>query len=188
MSMTVDAARDLMHEWVEHPSLRQHMECVAVCMAAFATDVEPTEVDRWAICGLLHDMDWERHPTKAEHPYMGVAALQDRGDVDHDILTAILGHATYTGVPRESPMAKHLFAVDELAGFIVAVCKVRPDGIDGLTPKSVRKKLKTANFAAAVSREDIAHGCEELGCEQSVLIQSCIDALSAKAQDLSLAP
>jgi predicted hydrolase (HD superfamily) len=188
MGMSVEKARELMHEWVENQALRQHMECVAACMAAYARIVEPDHVDRWIICGLLHDFDWERHPTNAEHPYMGVAALQDRGDVDHDILTAILGHAPYTGVPRESAMAKHLFAVDELAGFIVAVCKVRPDGIDGLTPKSVRKKLKTANFAAAVSREDIALGCEELGCEQTELIQQCIDALSAKAQDLSLAP
>lgn len=188
MSMTVSTARALMHEWVESPSLRQHMSCVGACMAASAGSVEPDQVDRWQVCGLLHDFDYERHPTSDEHPFVGVAYLRERGDVDDEILTAILGHATYSGVPRESAMAKHLFAVDELAGFIVAVCKVRPNGIEGLKPKSVRKKLKTANFAAAVSRQDIALGCLELGLEEGKHIQACIDALSARAQDLLLAP
>ena len=176
----------MMREWVQSPSLRQHMECVAACMAGYAAVVAPDQVDRWTVCGLLHDFDYERHPTKAEHPFVGVASLRERGDVDDEILTAILGHATYSGVPRQSTMARHLFAVDELAGFIVAVSKVRPDGIHGLTPRSVRKKLKTANFAAAVSREDIALGCEELGCEQAELVQACIDALAGQAGVLGL--
>lgn len=188
MGMTIDQARALMQEWVPSHALRQHMECVAACMAAAAVEVDPQEVGRWTICGLLHDFDYERHPMVDEHPFVGVEHLRKRGDVDEEILTAILGHATYSGVPRESAMARYLFAVDELSGFIVAVCKVRPGGIEGLTPKSVRKKLKTAKFAAAVSREDIACGCEALGCEQSALIQSCIDALSASAQELSLSP
>ena len=162
------------------------MECVAACMAGYAQRVEPSEVDRWVVCGLLHDFDYERHPTQDSHPFVGTTHLRERGDVDDEIIEAILGHATYSGVPRESAMAKHLFAVDELAGFIVAVCKVRPGGIDGLTPKSVRKKLKTAKFAAAVSRDDIALGCAELGCEQSELIQGCIDAMASRADVLGV--
>ena len=188
MSITVDQARALMHQWVASEGLRHHMECVAACMQAAALKVEPTEVDRWRVCGLLHDFDYEQYPTQEEHPFIGVAHLRERGDVDSEIIEAILGHATYSGVPRESAMAKHLFAVDELAGFIVAVCKVRPNGIEGLKPKSVLKKLKTANFAAAVSRQDIALGCLELGLEKAEHIQACIDALSARAQDLLLAP
>lgn len=184
--MTIETARDVMQEWVQSPALRQHMECVAACMAGYAQRVEPSEVDRWVVCGLLHDFDYELHPTKEEHPFVGTAYLRERGDVDDEIINAILGHAPYSGVPRESAMAKHLFAVDELAGFIVAVCKVRPGGIDGLAPKSVRKKLKTAKFAAAVSREDIALGCDELGCEQAELIQGCIDAISEEAEALGL--
>jgi len=186
MSITSAAARDLMREWVQSPALRQHMECVAACMAGYAQRVEPSEVDRWVVCGLLHDFDYERHPTQDSHPFVGTTHLRERGDVDDEIIEAILGHATYSGVPRESAMAKHLFAVDELAGFIVAVCKVRPGGIDGLTPKSVRKKLKTAKFAAAVSRDDIALGCAELGCEQSELIQGCIDAMASRADVLGV--
>jgi putative nucleotidyltransferase with HDIG domain len=186
MSMTVEQARSLMEEWVTSPALRQHMECVAACMAAKAHEIEPAEVDRWRICGLLHDFDYERHPTTQEHPFVGVEHLRTRGDVDQETLKAILGHAPYSGVERASPMANHLFAVDELAGFLVAVCKVRPGGIDGLTPKSVLKKLKTAKFAAAVSRDDIALGCQALGLEQCELIQSCIDALAGEAAALGL--
>ena len=159
-------------------------------MAAAARGMEPAlgpqDIDRWSVCGLLHDFDYERHPTSDVHPFVGVKHLRARGDVDDEILTAILGHATYSGVPRQSPMAKHLFAVDELAGFIVACCQVRPGGIQGLTPKSVRKKLKTANFAAAVNRDDIELGCQELGRQPSEHIQSCIEALQGSAQELDL--
>lgn len=176
--MNVGAARDLMHEWVQSASLRQHMEAVAVCMRHCANQVAPDEVERWTVCGLLHDFDYERHPTPEEHPFVGVAYLRAQTDVDEEIIEAILGHATYSGVPRTTEMAKHLFAMDELSGFIVACCKVRPNGIAGLTPKSVRKKLKTANFAAAVDREDIALGAQELGLEPSDHIQWCIDALT----------
>jgi predicted hydrolase (HD superfamily) len=186
MGITIDQARTLMQEWVLSDALRQHMECVAACMASAAREADPDQVDRWTICGLLHDFDYERHPTLQEHPFKGIAHLRERGDVDEEILTAILGHATYSGVPRESAMAKYLFAVDELAGFIVAVCKVRPDGIVGLAPKSVRKKLKTAKFAAAVSRDDIALGCEELGRGPAEHIQFCINALAAQAELLRL--
>lgn len=184
--MDVDTARSLMHEWVQGESLRHHMECVATCMGASAEAVAPGDKARWITCGLLHDFDYERHPTQEEHPFVGIAHLRERGDVDEEIVEAILGHATYSGTPRNTPMARHLFAVDELAGFIVACCKVRPNGIEDLSPKSVKKKLKTLNFAAAVSREDIALGTEELQHDLGEHIQFCIDALRADRERLNL--
>ncbi len=184
--MTPDDARNLMHEWTESESLRGHMECVAACMAAYAEKHEPDQKDRWIVCGLLHDFDYEKHPSQEEHPFVGVAHLREHANVDEEIIDAILGHAEYSGTPRETPMAKCLYAVDELAGFIVACAKVRPDGIDDLKPKSVKKKLKDKAFAAAVSREDIRRGMEELGVEDSEHIQLCIDAISTERQSVGV--
>lgn len=183
--MTIDEARKLMHEWISNPALRVHMECVAACMGAAAERTQPGDVERWRVCGLLHDMDWEKHPTREEHPFVAVNALRERG-VDEEILTAILGHAEYSGTPRQTPMAKALFAVDELAGFIVACAKVRPDGVSTLEPKSVKKKLKAKEFAAAVSREDIARGIVELGVNEDAHIQLCIDAIRAERTRLGV--
>ncbi|MDQ3440621.1 MAG: HD domain-containing protein [Planctomycetota bacterium] len=183
--MNIPEARNLLHEWVHNPALRTHMECVAACMGAYADQFQPDQRERWQLCGLLHDLDWERHPTHEEHPFVAVRFLGER-DVDEEILTAILGHAEYSGTPRETPMAKALFAVDELAGFIVACAKVRPDGIASLEPKSVRKKLKTKEFAAAVSREDIAKGIAELGADETQHIQTCIDAIRAEKDRLGV--
>ena len=180
--MTIDEARHLMHEWTQSEALRHHMECVAACMGAYADKYERAQRDRWIIAGLLHDMDYERHPTKEEHPFTGVEHLRQRGDVDEEIINAILGHAEYSGVPRETMMAKCLFAVDELAGFIVACCKVRPNGIADLQPKSVKKKLKDKAFAAGVSRDDINTGIAELGVDPTEHLQTCIDALRAEAK------
>jgi predicted hydrolase (HD superfamily) len=132
------------------------------------------------LAGLLHDLDWERHPTQAEHPRVGVAFLRERG-VDEEILHAIMAHAPYTGTARDTPMARHLFAVDELAGFIVACGKVRPDGVATLEPSSVKKRLKNATFAAAVSREDIATGIAELGVAEDEHIARCIAAIRGVA-------
>ena len=184
--MNTETARAMMHEWVESEALRQHMECVATCMGAAARVHAPSETDRWVVCGLLHDFDYEKHPTVEEHPFVGVEYLRGLGEVDDEILDAILGHADYSGTPRETLMARYLFAMDELAGFIVACCKVRPNGIKDLTPKSVKKKLKTSNFAAAVNRDDIRNGVEELGCDLTEHIQFCIDALSADGERLAL--
>lgn len=181
-------ARDLMHEWVENPALRIHMECVSTCMGAAARTVEPDQEERWRIAGLLHDMDYEKHPTREEHPFVGIEHLRSRGDVDEEIINAILGHATYSGTARETPMARHLFAVDELSGFIVACCKVRPNGISDLAPKSVKKKLKTDNFAAGCDRSDIRQGMEELEAESTEHIQFCIDALRNDGERLGLNP
>ena len=174
-----------MHEWISNPALRVHMECVAACMRAGAARADPDQAGRWELCGLLHDMDWERHPTREEHPFVAVGVLRERG-VDEEVLEAILGHAEYSGTPRRTPMARTLFAVDELAGFIVACAKVRPDGIATLEPKSVKKKLKTREFAAAVSREDIAKGIAELGADDTAHIQMCIDAIRAEKDRLAL--
>jgi putative nucleotidyltransferase with HDIG domain len=186
-----DQARTLMHEWTPSDALRIHMEAVAACMDAYAHRLEPDQAERWRVCGLLHDFDYEKHPTEAEHPFIGVKHLETLG-VDEEIRTAILGHATYSGVARETPMAKALFAVDELAGFIVACVKVRPAGIDDLAPKSVKKKLKDRGFAAAVSREDINQGAEELGAltgdDFTAHIQTCIDALRRQRDRLGLGP
>lgn len=174
--MQIDRARAILHEWVANPALRHHMECVAACMGAYADLVAPAERERWMLAGLLHDLDWERHPTAAEHPRVAVAFLREQG-VDDEILHAIMAHAPYTGTARSTPMARHLFAVDELAGFIVACGKVRPDGVATLEPASVRKKLKNPAFAAAVSREDIATGIAELGVSEDEHLARCIAAI-----------
>jgi predicted hydrolase (HD superfamily) len=183
--MTIGDARDLMHQWISNPALRVHLECVAACMGAYAERMQPHAVERWTVCGLLHDMDWEKHPTPEEHPFVAVEALRERG-VDEEILTAILGHAEYSGTQRETPMAKALFAVDELAGFIVACAKVRPEGVATLEPRSVKKKLKTKEFAAAVSRQDIARGIIELGVAEDAHLQTCIDAIRAEKDRLGV--
>lgn len=192
--MDVAAARALMHDWVSSEALRNHMEAVAACVASYARELDPEAVEDWTVCGLLHDFDYERNPSPDEHPYVGVAELERLG-VDEHVRTAILGHADYTGTPRTTPLAKTLFACDELAGFIVACCKLRPNGIGDLTPKSVRKKLKDKTFAAAVSRRDIDRGVAELA---EVLdagnldelktkhIQHCIDALRSERERLGL--
>jgi predicted hydrolase (HD superfamily) len=177
--MDVAAARELMHSWVESPALRVHMEAVGACMGAAAMRHDPVGEDadagRWVVAGILHDFDYEQHPE--DHPLVGAAHLEALG-VEADIREAILGHySEKTGVERRIPMAKALFAVDELAGFIVACAKVRPDGLATLEPKSVVKKLKQPAFAAAVSREDIARGIEELGVEREEHIAMCIGAI-----------
>jgi predicted hydrolase (HD superfamily) len=183
--MNLEEARVLMHEWTSNPALRVHMECVAACLGWYAKAMQPDQEERWRLAGLLHDMDWERHQNHEEHPFVAVNVLREKG-VDEEVLTAILGHAEYSGTPRETPMAKVLFAVDELAGFIVACAKVRPDGIASLEPKSVKKKLKDKAFAAAVSRDDIRKGIAELDVDESAHIQTCIDAIRAEKDRLGV--
>lgn len=184
-------AWDLLTAWVESPSLRRHCLAVEASMrAAAATRGLPEdEQELWAVTGLLHDADYERHPDMddddAGHPRTIMAELRRR-DADPRIIDAIAGHAPYLGVPRESDLAKTLFAVDELSGFVLAVAYVRPEGIHGMTPKSVKKKLKTPAFAAAVSREDVQHGAAELGVEFDELCRQVIAALEAEADALAL--
>ena len=193
MGFDIDRARGLMHEWTASAALRVHMECVSACCRGYAKRLAPGDEQRWAIAGLLHDFDYEKHPTPAEHPAVGVKHLESMG-VDAEILGAIMAHAPHTGTARTTPLDKVLFACDELSGFIVACCKVRPDGISSLAPSSVRKKLKDRSFAAAVSREDIATGVAELaallGADAAAFetphIQTCIDAIRGEAGRLSL--
>ena len=180
-----DDALALFHEWTQTESLRRHGYAVEASMAELARR-RGADVETWRIAGLLHDLDYERHPTPAEHPAVGVAELERRG-YSGEIRQAILGHAPYTGVARETDLARALFAADELSGFVTAVAFVRPDRLAGLTPRSVQKKLKDKRFAAAVSREDIRQGAEELGVELPELIQAVIDGMAREASRLDLA-
>ena len=176
---TYDDALVLFHAWTETESLRRHAYAVEAAMERYA-ELSGADVDLWRMTGLLHDMDYEKHPSPEEHPFVGVAALRERG-YPEEMLQAILGHATYSGTPRETALAKTLFAVDELAGFVTAVAYVRPTGLEGMTPKSVKKKLKDKAFAAAVSREDIRQGADELGVDLGEHIQHVIEGMQARA-------
>ncbi|MEZ4586915.1 MAG: HDIG domain-containing protein [Gemmatimonadales bacterium] len=176
-----DQAIALMHEYTESEALRRHMYAVELAMRAMA-EKEGADPDRWGVVGLLHDFDYERFPNEArsptaEHPSEGVRILAERG-LDEESQRAILGHAAYTGVPRETPMARALFAVDELSGFLVACALVRPSrSLKDLEVKSVKKKLKDKAFARGVSREDVYLGVEELGVELDQHIGFVIEAL-----------
>jgi putative nucleotidyltransferase with HDIG domain len=188
-----DEAWSLLSEWVQSESLRRHCLAVATAMEAYARSggMTSADADRWFVVGLLHDMDYERFPdmddTEHGHPRSGMKELEARG-VDPDIVRAIASHADFMGVPRESPMEKTLYAVDELSGFILACAYVRPQGIEGLTPKSVKKKLKQASFAAAVNREEVRAGAEELGVDFDEHVAFVIAALSERADELGVAP
>ena len=179
---TYDDALALFHEWTETESLRRHAYAVEAAMEAYARRAA-ADVELWRMTGLLHDMDYEKHSSPEAHPFVGVEALRERG-YPEEMLEAILGHAPYSGTPRETPLAKTLFAVDELAGFITAVAYVRPTGLEGMKPKSVKKKLKDKAFAAAISREDVRQGAEELGVDLDEHIQTVIDGMQARADRL----
>lgn len=170
---------NLLCEWTESDSLRKHMLAVEAAMRAYARKFGEDE-EKWGITGLLHDMDYEKHPSPEEHPMTGVRELERRG-YPEDVTEAIKGHADYLDVPRETPMAKTLYAVDELSGFIIACALVRPQGLEGLKAKSVRKKMKQKSFAANVSREDIERGAEELGVELNEHINFVAAALQERA-------
>jgi len=179
-------ALKLLKKYTKSDSLLRHACAVEQAMRKYAEKFGE-DVDKWGVAGLLHDFDYEKYPTAEEHPFVGNKILKEHGYED-DILDAIMGHADYTGVPRESLMAKTLFAVDELAGFIFAVTYVRPSkSIHDVKVKSVTKKLKDKGFAAKVSREDINKGIEELGVDRAEHIQFVIDALKEKAEELGLA-
>ena len=180
--MNREEAWNLMCEWTESDSLRKHMLAVEAAMRAYARRFGEDQ-EKWGITGLLHDMDYEKHPTPAEHPMVGVAELQRRGYPD-DVLHAIRGHADYLDVPRDTLMSKTLYAVDELSGFIVAVALMRPEGLEGIKAKSVRKKMKQKSFAAAVDREDIVRGAEELGVDLDEHIEFVASALKQRAEAL----
>ncbi|MDI3269955.1 MAG: HAD family hydrolase [Bacillota bacterium] len=178
-------AWEMLQEWVKSENLRRHMLAVEACMRAYARKMGEGE-ERWGIVGLVHDLDYERYPTREDHPFRGVAFLRERGWPE-DMLAAILGHADYAGVARETPMAKALFAVDELSGFITACALVRPDkSLENLEVKSVKKKLKDKAFAKGVSREDIYRGAEEFGVPLEEHIAFCIAAMQPVEKELGL--
>ncbi|MEP7064961.1 MAG: HD domain-containing protein [Gemmatimonadota bacterium] len=180
----------LMHEYTASESLRAHMLSVEAAMRAYAARFGE-EQERWGLTGLLHDFDYERFPNDAhsatdEHPAEGVRILREKG-YPEDMLQAILGHATYCGVPRETQMAKALFAVDELTGLITASALVRPSrSVLDLDGRSVRKKMKDKGFARGVSREDVVQGASELGVDLDVHIQFVIEAMRPVADSIGL--
>ena len=180
-----DQAFALMCEYTASLSLRRHMLAVEAAMRAYAAKFSEDE-NEWGIVGLLHDFDYERWPDPPDHPLKGSAILAERG-YPEDVIYAIKSHADYLpDCPRVSPLDKTLYACDELAGFITAVAKVRPEGIRGLKASSVKKKFKQKTFAAAVSRDDIARGAADLGVELDEHIQFVIDAMQTRAAELGL--
>jgi putative nucleotidyltransferase with HDIG domain len=180
-----DDAWSLLCEWVESESLRRHCLAVEAAMVAYARSRDE-DVELWGVVGLLHDMDYERHPDlETGHPRIALAELE-RLDVDPVVIRAIASHADFLGVPRESPLEKALYAVDELSGFLLACAYVRPEGLAGLTPKSVKKKLKQPSFAAAVNRDDVRRGAEELGVEFDEHVRFVIAALEERADELGV--
>jgi len=180
-----DDAWTLLTEWVESESLRRHCLAVEACVRAYA-ERDGQDPELWSVTALLHDMDYERFPDpETGHPRMAMAELERRG-YPAEVVRAIASHADYLDVPRQTPLEKTLYACDELAGFLVACAAVRPEGIRGLTPKSVKKKLKQPSFAAAVNRDDIRRGVEDLGVELDAHIAFCVAALEDRAGELEL--
>src|SRR5437764_5322042 len=184
---TREEAWELVCEWIEADSLRKHVLGVEAAMRAYARR-DGTDEELWAITGLVHDLDYERYPDlETGHPRHALEELEARG-YPAELIDAVAGHAEFLGVPRETPLAKTLFAVDELSGFVAACALVRPTGIEGMTPKSVRKKLKQPSFAAKVDRDQIRRGIEELGVDEAQHIQVVIDAMAERADELGLGP
>jgi putative nucleotidyltransferase with HDIG domain len=180
-----DAALSLLEDWVQSDSLRRHCLAVEAAMRAQARG-RGGDAELWGLCGLLHDLDYERYPdSDTGHPRMAMAELERLG-YPQELIRAIASHAAYLGVPRESEMELALAAVDELCGFVLACAYVRPSGIHGLSAKSVRKKLGQPSFAAAVDREDITRGAAELGVELDELIGAVVAALEPLASELGV--
>ena len=180
-----NAAWCLLTEFTQSESLRRHALAVEACMRAYAKKLSADE-DLWSVVGLLHDFDYDQYPSAQEHPYKGNEILKERGYSD-EIGRAIMSHADYTGVARETRMEKALFACDELAGFITAVALVKPSkSLAEVEAKSVRKKMKDKAFARSVSRDDIVNGAKELGVELDEHIAFCIEAMKGIAAELGL--
>lgn len=184
-AMDRESALALMYEYTASESLRKHMLCVETAVRAYAQKFNQ-DVELWGITGLLHDFDYERYPNPPDHPLKGSEVLREKG-YPEEMRTAILGHADYTNVPRESQLAKILFACDELSGFLVACSLVKPDRkIASVEVSSVKKKLKDKAFARNVSREDITKGAEELGIPLDEHIQFVLTALKNNSDNLGL--
>jgi putative nucleotidyltransferase with HDIG domain len=188
--MLTTRALTVLHDWVKSESLRKHCYAVADSMRHFAQK-QGADPDLWETVGLLHDMDYERHPnlersSSEGHPFVAAAWLREQG-WSEDVCRAVLSHADYSGVERQTPLEKTLCAVDELSGFVIAVARVRPSkSIAEVDVAAVRKKMKDKAFARAVNREDIIRGAEELGMPLEELIAEVIAALQADAERLGL--
>jgi len=182
--MTYNDALTLMHEYTQNDALRKHMYAVEAAMRAYAKKFSEDE-EKWAIVGVLHDFDYEKYPNPPDHPAKGSEILKEKGYTE-EIRRAILGHADYMNVPRDTLLAKALFACDELCGFISAVAVIRPNKISDLETKSVKKKLKAKGFARNVSREDIDRGAEELSVPLDEHISFVINAMKASSERLGL--
>lgn len=179
-------AYHIVTEYVKNPNLIKHMLAVEAAMRYYANKFGEDE-EKWAVAGLLHDFDWEIHPTMEEHPLAGEPILREKG-VPEEIIHAVLSHADHTGVPRETLMEKTLFACDEITGLITAVALVRPSkALYDLKVKSVKKKWKDKSFAAGANREEMAQGAEELGIELWEHVGNVIEAMNMIADDLDLA-
>jgi putative nucleotidyltransferase with HDIG domain len=184
---TREDAWNLVCEWISSDSLRKHVLGVEAAMRGYARkDGEDEEL--WGVTGLVHDLDYERYPDlDTGHPRHALKELEARG-YPPEVIDAVAGHAEFLGVPRETPLAKTLFAVDELSGFIAACALVRPTGIEGMTPKSVKKKLKQPSFAAGVDRDQVRRGAEELGVDFDEHVAFVIESMGEQADELGLAP
>ena len=184
--MTRDDAWSLLTEFTLSESLRKHALAVEACVRAYARKFGEDE-EVWGLVGLIHDFDYEKYPSAEEHPFKGSEILKERG-VSQEVRRAILSHANYSGMPRESKLEKTLFACDELTGFITASALVKPNkSLAELDAKSVRKKMKDKAFARSVSRDDIINGAEDLGVDLEEHIAFCIEAMKAIAPELGLA-
>ena len=182
---TREQAWELLCEWTESESLRRHALAVEAAMRVYARLWDEDE-ERFAVTGIVHDLDYERHPDlETGHPRIALAELE-RLDYPREVIDAVAGHAEFLEVPRETTLAKTLFAVDELSGFVSACALVRPTGIEGMKVKSVRKKLKQPSFAAKVDRGQIERAIAELEVDETEHIQRVIDALAAEAEQLGL--
>lgn len=181
-----ETAWNLLCEYTKSESLRKHALAVEWCMRAYARKFGEDE-EVWGVTGLLHDFDYEMYPQAPDHPLKGSEILKEK-DYPEEVRRAILGHASYSGVPRDTQLARALFACDELAGFITACSLVRPDKIKSLEPRSVIKRMKDKAFARSVSRDDIRQGAEELGVPLEEHIAFCITAMRSSADSLGLAP
>ena len=178
-----EEAWNLLCQWTRSDSLRRHMLAVEAAMRAYAPrfDGDP---ELWGLTGLLHDLDYERYPDLGNgHPRYAVAELEARG-YPPELVRAVASHADFMGVPRETNMEKALFAVDELSGFLLACAYVRPEGLVGMTPKSVKKKMKAPSFAAAVNRDDLRKGAEDLGVDFDQHLSFVIAALAERRDEL----
>jgi len=181
---TREQAWETLTRYTQSEALRRHALAVEASVRAYARRFGEDE-ERWAVVALLHDFDYEIHPTLDEHPQDGAPILREEGWPE-DVVEAVLSHAEHLAMPRDTPLKKTLFACDELSGFVQACALVRPTGLEGLEPKSVRKKLKQPSFAAGVHRDEVYRGAEELGVELDDHIRTVVGAMQPIARELGL--